>query len=202
MLRRPRPDRAPPSRRGCTPRRARPRPARSRDVAGADAADRDQRQSGARRLGERARCPAAGRNARLDGVSLIGPSSANATRSPRGARATPRPPRRACADTREREAGRDARDVGGVSDVAAQVDAVRAHRQRDVDPIVDVERDARRGGDRAQRARQLGQRAARTDPSRAAARRRRRGERRCPRCRAARRRPRRSAGARPSRADR
>ena len=47
------------------------------------------------------------------------------------------------------------------SDAAAQVDAVRAHRQRDVDPVVDVERDARRARDRrAAFARELGQRAA------------------------------------------
>ena len=46
----------------------------------------------------------------------------------------------ACADTRERQPARDPRGVGDVERHAAEVDAVRADRQRNVDSVVDVER--------------------------------------------------------------
>ena len=56
-----------------------------------------------------------------------------------------------------REPGRDARGRGGVQRAAAQVNAVGADRQRDVDPVVDVQPDAGGRRDRAQRARQFGE---------------------------------------------
>ena len=58
----------------------------------------------------------------------------------------------------DREARCDTRDVVGGQRRPGQLHAVGAHRQRDVDAIVDVERDARGGRDGAQRARELGER--------------------------------------------
>ena len=92
-------------------------------------------------------------------MSWIGPSSANATRSPAAARSAATSAG-ACADTASASPPATRAAVGDVERPAAEVNAVRAHGQRDVDPVVDVQRDARRRGRRAQRAGQLGQRAA------------------------------------------
>jgi hypothetical protein len=58
----------------------------------------------------------------------------------------------------DRQARRDAGDVGGGQRRAGHLHAVRAHRQRDVRALVDVKRRAGRGGGDPQRARQLGER--------------------------------------------
>ena len=156
--RRQRRDRARPSPRGCTPRRAPPRRA---PRARARARDRRPRhvETPVRAAAVMAAVPSGGPNARFEGVSRIGPSRTKARRSPAAARsaatsagawtdaASASPPAiRAALATVERR--------------AAEVDAVRVDRPRDVDSVVDVQPDPRRGGHGAQRAPELGQRAA------------------------------------------
>ena len=127
-----------------------------------DPADRQQGQRQARRLGERARGRAAAVGRASTGVSRIGPKTANATPAAGGGARAPRglhvgdPVRR---DADAPALGATRAHVGGRQRRAAQVNAVGADGQRDVDPVVDVEGDAGRGGDVAQRSRQLDERA-------------------------------------------